>query len=514
MKKISYYLILLVAIGGAMASFWIYQKYFKVDEPKLLLFKVEKGSIQELVKVRGGVVAQKDFDLEFPFSGIVEKVFAQEGRQVNQGDSLMKLETVDFDLEVRQLEAVLAQRQANLNKLLAGATPEDINVFKIKVENAKTALADAKQNLLDKLQDAHTKSDDSIRNKTDQYFVNLRSSSPKIVFAVYDDSLKVSLESSRLSIETTLTDWKISLQDLTVLNDLNIYTNKAKQNLYEIKNFLTNATLALNDLTSGTTITQTTIDTYRSDTSTARTNINTAIVNLTAADEKLKTAESNLALAQNELALKEAKTRNEDIEIAKAQIEEIKSKIAAFEEKIKKSVIYAPGAAKVTKVWFEVGEVFRPGQTAVSLSTSGHKIQADVSELEIGKVRGVDGNEVSIRLDAFPGQELKGKIISIEPKEIIKEGDKYYRVNIYMEPHGLEIRSGMNADLIIHISSKENVLKIPEFSAYAKGDKKFVKILDGNIQREIEVKIGISDGESIEVISGLQEGQTIAVSVD
>ena len=513
MKKISYYLILLVAIGGAIASFWIYQKYFKADEPKLLLFKVEKGSIQEVVKVRGGVVAQKDFDLEFPFSGIVEGIFAQEGRQVNQGDFLMKLETVDFELEVKQLEAVLAQHQANLNKLLAGATPEDINVYKIKVENAKIALADAKQNLLDKLQDSHTKSDDAVRNKTEQFFDNPRSSSPQIKFSA-DYQLESDLETQVKFMENVLNSWKISIDGLTLEGDLSTYLEEAKKNLNQVKLFLDKAALAVNGAAVGPNLTQATLDGWRTDVATARTNVNTAITNLTSAEEKLKTAESNLALARNELALKEAKTRNEDIEIAKAQIEETKNKIAAFGEKIKKSSIYAPGAARVTKVWFEVGEVFRPGQTAVSLSTSGHKIQADVSELEIGKIRGVDGNEVSIQLDAFPGQELKGKIISIELKEIIKEGDRYYRVNIYMEPHGSEIRSGMNADLIIHISSKENVLKIPEFSVYAKGDKKFVKILDGNIQREIEVKIGSSDGESIEVISGLQEGRAVVVSAN
>lgn len=514
MRKISYYLIFAVIIGGTISSFWIYQKYFRAEEPKFLLFKVERGDIREVVKVRGEVVAEKDFDLEFQFSGIIERIFAREGQQINPGYPLMKLETVDFELEINQLEAVLAQRQANLNKLIVGATPEDINVYKTKVENAKTAMEEAKKNLVDKIGDAHTKSDDAIRNKTDQYFSNLKSSNPKVIFTVYDPMLKANLESSRLSIETTLGDWAISLQNLAVSDDLNSYTNKAKQNLNEIKNFLTNATLALNDLTSGINITQATIDTYRADTSTARTNVNTAIVNLTAAEEKLKNAESNLSLANDDLALKEAKTRVEDIEIANAQIEEIKSKIASLEEKIKKSTLYAPGSAKITKIYFEVGEVFRPGQIAISLSTFGHKIQADILELEIGKIREGNGNEVSIRLDAFPDQELKGKVLSIEPKEIIKDGDKYYRINVYMESHGPEIRSGMNADLIARVSSKENVLKIPEFVIYEKGDKKFVKVLDGNIQQEIEVKIGISDGESIEIISGLQEGQTVVASVD
>ena len=41
------------------------------------------------------------------------------------------------------------------------------------------------------------------------------------------------------------------------------------------------------------------------------------------------------------------------------------------------------------------------------------------------------------------------------PKEIIKEGDKYYRTNIYVDEHGIEIRSGMNADLVIFSSLRK-----------------------------------------------------------
>lgn len=477
------------------------------------MFKVEQGSIQEVVRARGEAVAQKDFDLEFPFSGIVEKVAAQEGQRVNQGDLLMKLETTDFKLEIKQLEAIRAQRQANLNKLIAGATPEDINVYKTKVKNAEISLTDAKTNFVDKLQDAYTKSDDAVRNRIDQFLSSPRSSNPQLNFNA-EAQLESEIENGRVNIETILVFWEASLTKLSVNSDLAFYFDAAKRNLTQVKYLLDKSALAVNGAIPSVTLTQTTIDSWKSDVSTGRTNVNTATVNLTAAEEKLKTAESNLALAQNELALKEAKTRNEDIEIAEAQIKETQSQIAVLEEKIKKSALYSPTLARVTKIWLETREVFRPGQAAVSLAASGHKIQADVSELEIGKISENNGNEALIRFDAFPGQDLKGKVVFIEPREIIKEGDKYYRVNVFVEPHNLEVRFGMTADLIIYISFKENVLKIPELAVYKEDDKKFVKILDGNIQRAIEIETGISDGESIEIISGLQAGQTIMVSVD
>jgi len=514
MKKLSNYLIIVVVIGGILVSFWAYQKYFKEEIPELLSFSVEKGSIQEVVRVRGEVVSQKDFDLGFPFSGIVESIFVREGQQVSRGKPLIKLETTSFELKINELKSILAQKQSNLNKLITGDTKENINIYKTKVEKTKIEEGDAKANLIDKLQDAYTKSDDAIRNKVDQFFSNPRGSNPQLDFIVTSGQLEIEVESTRILVESILSKWQTSLVPLSQVSDLIKFTTKAKNNLDIVKSFLDKTSLAVNSATSNFNLSQATIDGWKSGVASARTNINNAITNLTSANEKLKTAKSDVVLAKDELALKEAGARVEDIGIAEAQIEEINNKIAITREKIKKSTLYAPAVVKTVKIWFEKREFFSPGRIAITLETSEHKIQADISELEIGKIREVDGNEVLIQLDAFPELELKGKIISIEPREIIKDGDKYYRINVFMEQHGSKIRSGMNADLTILVSSKDNVLKIPELVIYQKDDKKFVTILEEGSQKEIEIETGISNGESIEVINGLSENQTVVVSAN
>ena len=211
MKKIFYYLLLLVFLGGAIVSFWIYQRYLKVEIPKLLTFTVVVGDIQEVVKVRGEVVAQKDFNLEFPFVGIVERIFVQEGQMVSQNDPLVKLETTDFELEIRKLNSVIIQSQANLDKLITGPTQEDIRVFETKVENAKASLEDAQKNLIDKLQDAYTRADDAVRGKADQLFSSPGSANPKLnsVFVENQNSIEWerSLTESALKTLAGLLGW-------------------------------------------------------------------------------------------------------------------------------------------------------------------------------------------------------------------------------------------------------------------------------------------------------------------
>jgi len=85
MRKISYYVIAVVVAGVAVTSFYVYQRYFKTVEQSFLYFTVDRGDIQEAIKVRSEVVAQKEFELEFPVSGTVEAVYVRDGETESSG---------------------------------------------------------------------------------------------------------------------------------------------------------------------------------------------------------------------------------------------------------------------------------------------------------------------------------------------------------------------------------------------------------------------------------------------
>lgn len=521
MRKISYYIVALVVVGLALSFFWAYQKYFRTEAEKFLYFTVERGDIQEAVKVRGEVAAQKEFELEFPFSGTIDGIHVKEGEAVAKGRRLMSLNTRDFEIEAAGLEATVAQRRADLAKLRAGATSEEINVSLAQLAAAQVGLNESRKNLIDKILDAYTKSDDAVRAKTDQLFSNPRSANPDLTITA-EQGAKNNLNTRRLAMEAMLNSWSASLIGLNDSADLMAYDISAKSNLTAVSDYLNALSPIVNNLTAGGSFTQTTIDGYRTDVSSARTGINLALANLTAAEEKMKLAEANVTLYENQLALKRAVARNEDITIAETRIQEAESQLDAVREKIRKSELYAPAAGKVSQIHYEEGEVFRPGQSAISLVTVAYKLQADVSELEIAKVKGSDGNGVLVMLDAFPGEQFRGDVTSIEPKEIIKTEDKYYRVNMLFDARGMEVRSGMSADVTILSTQKKGVLKVSELAIYRDGDRKYLKILPEGMTRisseeslqRTDVETGISDGDFVEILSGADEGRIVGVSAE
>lgn len=511
MKRTSVFIFAISFFSAGIFLSWLFFKYFQDDKPSVLTFPVTLGNIIETVKIRGEAVSQKEFDLGFVSGGTVSAIFVEEGEIVKEGSPLIKLDTTSYELEVKKLSAVLSQKESGLEKLISGYTTEDITVTKTKVTNAEQSLSDKNQILKDYLNDSYTKTNNAIGVYVDQFFDNPRTSSVQLNISISNVQLENTLENERLNIGVNFVTWQNLLTGLT---DENLKENAEKVSAYssKIRDFLDQMAVAVNALSPSSILTSTTISTYRSDISSARTAVNTAITNLTTALEGVRDAESALALAESEFELKTAGPRIEDADTARAQIVEAESDLASARDKIRKATLTAPVDAKVMKISVKRGETLTAGESAIILATSQNKIQADVSELDIVKIPEEGGAETSIKFDAFPALTFSGKVVSIEPKEIVKDGDTYYRVNFYFDAGTTPIRSGMSSDLEVKIAEKTGIFIIPDYAIYQRDGKDFVKIDDDGKEIEVAVTTGISNGESTEIIDGLSEGQIVIVS--
>jgi HlyD family secretion protein len=514
LRRVSTFLILIIAVGVLTIFAWVYAKYFKGAAAPAVTFTAEQGDITEKISARGEVVSEREIDMAFLESGLVESVFVKEGDTVEPGDALVKLDTRDHELEASGLEAVLAQRQAALDKLVAGATPETIAIAKTKVANASLVAGNAKKTLVAEIKEAYTAADDAVRNKIDPLYTNPRSTNPRLAIPINDTQMKLNLESTRAQIEYALVAWAGELPDLATADDLQGRYDAATGRLETIRTFLGDMAFAVNSLLPNGSLTQATIDTWKANVAAARTGLETAIAGTADADDALRVAAAAQALAEDELADTLAGTRPEDLAAARAQVEETQNSLLAAREKIRKATLYAPIAAQVMDLPLDEGETYTVGNTAISLSATAVKLQADVSELEIGKINNAGGNRVEVKFDAFPGENFMGTLTNVEPKEVVKDGDKYYRVNIYLDETARAIRPGMSADLAIAIETHQNAVKIPEFIVYRRDGKQYVMVEEQGRPVEREIETGVSDGENIEVVSGLQPGETVVAAAE
>lgn len=500
--------LLIVAIGGLVFV------AVKDDGPQYDTAIAERKDLIQEVSIIGRVVAAQHVDLAFEKIGRVAWVGVDVGDRVSKNQALVRLENGDVVALMNQAEANLKIQKATLSDLVKGSSEEEINVQKVKVANAEVSIQEAKQNLVDNIQDAFTKSDDAIRNKVDQFISNPNGTSPQMDFTISSSQLKNDIEQERVNIKSILSLWQSSLLNLSTVSVLDLYTTETKTNLNSIKGFLDDVSLAVNTVLPSSTLTQTTIDGYKSDVSIARTNINIAISNLSTAEEKLTTAESALSLAKQELILLESGATPEKIAAQEAKVEEADASVDNHRAQVAKTTIYAPISGIVTEQEAKVGEIVAANSNIVSLiSTSQFEIETNIPEADIAEI--VVGNTAFVTLDAYSDDDIFNAIVvSINPAETIIEGVATYKATLQFEEKDERIKSGMTANIDIITASKKAVIVVPTRAIISQNKNKIVRVLENGIMRSIVVETGIRSSEgTTEIVSGIKEGDEIIVLI-
>ncbi len=345
-KKVIVVLILIIAVGGYAAY-----SFTKKDGPKYTTAEVTRGEVVQTVSATGTVEAAGSVDLSFINSGKIKEIDIKVGDKIEKDIVLAKLDTTQLESQLAKAEAGLSAAVANLNKLLAGASAEDIRVSETAVENAEIALANAQQNLADVQASAEkdiASAEASVAsarvtlNNANQSFTNAQISNEDNLNQDYDDAWDT-LNSALLTADNSLDTNQTVLDDddaedtLSVLNMQYLNTSSqsktAAQNSYnntedylnsiaadltrenidegliKMKDTLEKIRTTLNDTSNvlGATITssklsQTELDALKSNISAARTNINTALTNITTATQDISsqkiTNQTNLDTAQ------------------------------------------------------------------------------------------------------------------------------------------------------------------------------------------------------------------------
>jgi len=78
----------------------------------------------------------------------------------------------------------------------------------------------------------------------------------------------------------------------------------------------------------------------------------------------------------------------------------------------------------------------------------------------------------------------------------------------------LDLIPNTTVDVRIHISERPNVLVIPRGGVFIDGGKRFVFLVQDNRLHRRDIKVGIANPTMIEVLSGLQEGDQLALPGD
>ena len=151
------------------------------------------------------------------------------------------------------------------------------------------------------------------------------------------------------------------------------------------------------------------------------------------------------------------------------------------------------------------------GTVIMTLADVSEKhFRGDVDEADIGKVH--LGLPARIFVEAYPDEPFRAELIRISPLGREEEDIINFEIRATIEDPEDKLRIGMSADAELILEEHEEVLLIPEGAILYEDGRTFVNIQDETDQegmKKVEINKGISDGLKTEVLSGLEEGQTV-----
>lgn len=263
---------------------------------------------------------------------------------------------------------------------------------------------------------------------------------------------------------------------------------------------------------------------------------------LTQAEDALSENESAITDLQNQLAAAQAKqkidkldteetyqeavitgqnaqtTYNaavEDLKETLQEAEETKEKreeqLQAFEDFVgSDGILYATEDGVITEVSYEAGDRLTTTGALFSYATSDDmRISVDVTQEDIVDLQ--VGDAVDITFTAYPEDSYTGSILSINTTATSDYSNTVsYTVEISVEGELEQLYGGMTADVIFVTEEKEDVLYVSRKAIVEENGKTYVYRKTALGGRELaEVETGITNGVDIEILSGLEEGDTI-----
>jgi len=229
------------------------------------------------------------------------------------------------------------------------------------------------------------------------------------------------------------------------------------------------------------------------------------------AQEQLSVTDAQLASARKALELARVGYA-EDARQARANLDRASAAVRNAEVQLSYATITAPIGGVIGLVTTQEGETVAAGLNAptfVTIIDLGRlQVDAYVDEVDIGKVKA--GQKATFTVDSFPSREFGGKVVAIYPKAVIQENVVNYDVVVEItDPYDGLLRPEMTASVTIQLEARENVLAVPAKAVKREKGKNVAYLVSNGQAQPREVKVGWKDSQWIEIMSGLDEGQTV-----
>ena len=447
-------IVLLATIGATLLPLFTPQAESSLPDGEV--YVVARGDIAEVVEATGNLAPRAQVDVAFATGGTLKEIRVKIGDRVTAGQALAVLDSSDLELQLAQSQAAVVVAEANLNKNLAGARPEDITATQNSLTQSYANLTQQQVTLSAATERARlswVESANSLRD-AQQAYEN-----------IYWDNRKL--------------EEKIGAENVPDAN----YDNEAKA-----RRAVENGEAAMEQ---------------------ARLSYEAAKQQ---EESTMRTARSQVSTAQANLEKLTGGPVSTDVAAAEASVEQSRAALAITEAQLAKATLRAPFSGVVAQVVaseYDLVTVATP--IVVLVDAGGYRIDVEVDEVDISKV--AVGHEAEITLDALAEVTLRGEVEEIALTPSAGQGVVTYRVRLGL---GVvadgAVRAGMTANVGIVTRDAQGVLIVPRRAVrLVEGQAYVERVVSGEELESVAVTLGLTDPQYVEIVAGLEEGDQVFV---
>jgi len=479
-------------------------------------YTVKRGDISANISPTGEVYAPHQTSLYFDANSIaLVAVNAKVGQVVQAGAVLAKIETSTLQGAVDKANASLLSAEDDLNTAKNPYTDIDKRQAEAAVAQAKSSLEAARKKLADLQAPDLATAQTNLQNAQE----NLPVTQDKLAALKADTTIQANIDNlqwkaneaeayhgqqlknastpnpseEQLDYELLTRNQMLDAQEALQRAQLQAQSDrmKAEHDVVAAADTLADAKKALADLQAGAT----------------------DQLALAQAQNAVSQAEYDVKNAQSSLDTILAGADPEKVKLAQAKYDAAQGSYDKAKAALDGATMVAPFAGTVIAVNGEVGDLVSPSRAVVTLADLTElRVHASVDETQIANVQ--VGQQVQVTFDALPGKRLPGQVLEVPLEGTLSNNVVTYQVDISLQNAAdAALKPGMTASLQISIGSKKNAILVPSLAIIQNAEGIFVTLKESSgVTSTVPIQIGLRSGTNVEVVRGLNEGDTVVLT--
>lgn len=198
-------------------------------------------------------------------------------------------------------------------------------------------------------------------------------------------------------------------------------------------------------------------------------------------------------------------------QLAKARVESARTQVDLTKKKLEDCTIRSPINGFVKAKLAAEGEYYqtmKSGPIFILIQSNPIKLLFTIAEQYSKEIR--PGLNTKIKVATFPDKEFLGKVSRVSPStdpvshtlslEALFDNSQYL------------LKPGFFAEVELVLSTKQKALIVPASAIISEGDKDYLYVNYNGVAKKVEVQLGYSSIDKLEIKSGINEGAQVITS--